>query len=173
MSNRIFLHPDQGLVVSKPGKDATNPSLSDEDKIFDSAWLASGQLIMCKIVKLTLPGFPHSVNIDTMYPKPLGYIPHVTALPVINPLFPGNIQYSHAAALNPFGSDDGDIALNGGYLNLLGGRSRGSYSNPAWNVAGSWNITAMTDRVRFQSVQTQNPSGHPLYFKILYSVLGA
>lgn len=44
MSDRLLLDKDH-MVVSKPGFDATNPSLSEGDKLFDSNWLFSGTVV--------------------------------------------------------------------------------------------------------------------------------
>lgn len=44
MSDRLLLNRDH-LVVSKRGFDATNPSLPEGDKLFDSNWLFSGSVV--------------------------------------------------------------------------------------------------------------------------------
>lgn len=44
MSNRLHLDKDH-LVVAKPGFDATNASLADGDKLFDSDWLFSSTIV--------------------------------------------------------------------------------------------------------------------------------
>lgn len=44
MSNRLLLDKDH-LVVAKPGHDATNPSLAEGDKLFDSSWLFSSTIV--------------------------------------------------------------------------------------------------------------------------------
>lgn len=44
MSDRL-LHNKDHLVVSKRGFDATNPSLPEGDKMFDSNWLFSGSVV--------------------------------------------------------------------------------------------------------------------------------
>lgn len=44
MSDRLLLNRDH-LVVSKSGFDATNPSLPEGDKLFDSNWLFSSSVV--------------------------------------------------------------------------------------------------------------------------------
>src|SRR5690606_18881607 len=75
MGNRIFIEPDQGIVVSKEGKDATNPSLPDADKIFDSAWSFSGQIVFAKIVQIDVPAGAHDKTNDFMYPESFPELP--------------------------------------------------------------------------------------------------
>lgn len=42
--NRVFISAGR-LVVSEPGHDATDPTLQDEDKVFDSNWFFGSQII--------------------------------------------------------------------------------------------------------------------------------
>lgn len=44
MVDRLFLNSD-ALIVSKPGFDASNPLLSEGDKLFDSNWLFSSTIV--------------------------------------------------------------------------------------------------------------------------------
>lgn len=44
MTDRLLLNKDH-MVVSKPGFDATNSSLSEGNKLFDSNWLFSGTVV--------------------------------------------------------------------------------------------------------------------------------
>lgn len=58
MTNRLLLDENH-LVVSKAGFDATNPSLQEGDKLFDSTWLFSSSVVE---VGLYLDPAPYKLN---------------------------------------------------------------------------------------------------------------
>lgn len=162
MSNRIFIEPNRGVVVSAPGHDASNPSLSDSNKIFDSNWFAAGQVVMARVVRIDLPPYAHHQFFDTMYEYDLGYIPHTMAFVVNSGMGP-----MASALVNP-------VNLESGYIYNFGSQNAGVYSWGPTNqkTQGSWQVTAMSDRVRFTSNQHVNPTGFHLSVQLLYISLG-
>lgn len=53
------------LVISKVGFDASNPSLADANKIFDSDWLFGGAIILCGRFLVPCDGNNHVISFPT------------------------------------------------------------------------------------------------------------
>jgi len=75
---RLFFNGNPGrIVLSKSGYDATNPSLAEGNKIFDSDWLFSGVVALQGLIQTSLSSGSGSFTIP--FPKDLGYEPSVMA----------------------------------------------------------------------------------------------
>jgi len=124
---RLMMNPDE-IVLTKTGKDATNPALADEDKIFDSKWLfgnqilaqgkfvdvSSHQFIMQEFAYITLPdfGFQPAVifrnngqanNSDSYF---IPHTPRSSSVPEYSPSYPrGYRNTSLIMKLSPTGTD--------------------------------------------------------------------
>lgn len=73
MVDRILMDGSEGrIIVSKAGFNATL-GMNDANKIFDSAWFFTGQIVMCGTWDVNLPS--GSGVLDFPFPKPLNYAP--------------------------------------------------------------------------------------------------
>lgn len=93
MTDRILLTNDR-LIISKPTKDASDPNLVDNDKVFDSDWQFGGAIIETGY-KEVLRQVGGSVGYTIDFKKPLSYVPLVQCYSVHPPWavdFSGNVE---------------------------------------------------------------------------------
>lgn len=100
MTVRLFLNQD-AMVVSKPGFDASNRSLSEGDKMFDSNWLFSSTIVEAGIhldqasyknPKRSAPNVGADETTDWSGPQfidfaPLPFVPTVMLIPLADPRY--------------------------------------------------------------------------------------
>lgn len=146
MANRVEISAGRGIVISKPGFDATNPALADENKVFDSSWPFSGQLVMCKLISVNVPRYSGVTTYDHMYPRDLGFYPECV-------LYNNVLSASTAPPA---------ITTNIGFGAPFSGNERG-HAIPPSDPSITYNLIAsvMTDRIRFTAWADPSALGPP------------
>lgn len=137
MVGRILIEAAPARVlISKAGHEVTDPSLPEDQKVFDSNWFFSGQLVLCEMFGIHLPQGAGLVTKDVMFPKVINY-----------PLHYSLIEAGSGASSPPTGVDSFGAFLRQRHsiINLIMPRK----TDPAAYNQGM-SMTVMPDRLRLK-----------------------
>lgn len=100
MVDRVLIDGNSArIIVSKAGFNATL-GMADVNKIFDSDWFFTGQVVTCGFWSTTFPA--SAGNFDIMFPKPLSYVPSAMVYNVLEATAgwnPVSVPMPHTARL--------------------------------------------------------------------------